>query len=182
MLPSYIPLQLAEKILFIGESWLLLKNNDDDDEKEKSALSTNPIDYDEQNKLVQQQLYALILTTDFNMFELERIVERARIDLSLTLRNLFVDRFHLCDELEQIRGFYLMERGELYTIFVDRTSQLLLNTKKTSHAIENDINEVFKQCVNDLHLDTILTNADKFKFKLDFPHNDNTTQVRRITF
>ena len=175
MLPSYIPLQLAEKILFIGESWLLLKNNDDD---EKNSLSIiNPIDYDEQNKLVQQQLYALTLPNDLNMFELERIIEHARIDLSLTLRNLFVDRFHLCDELEQIRGFYLMERGELYTLFINRTSQLLLNTKKTSNAIENDVNELFKQCLNDLHLETILTNAEKFKFKLDFPHNENTTQV-----
>ncbi|CAF1305886.1 unnamed protein product [Adineta steineri] len=175
MLPSYIPLQLADKILFIGESWLLLKNNDDDDNDRKFLL-LNPIDYDEQNHLVQQQLYALTLSDDLNMFELERIIEHARIDLSLTLRNLFVDRFHLIDELEQIRGFYLIERGELYTLFVNRTNQLLLNTKKSTNAIENDINEVFKQCLNDLHLETILTNADKFKFKLNFPHNDNTAQ------
>jgi gamma-tubulin complex component 4 len=178
MLPSYIPLQLAEKILFIGESWLLLKNNDDDNDK--NSLSITSIDYDEQNKLVQQQLHALILTENFNMFELERIIERTRIDLSLTLRNLFVDRFHLCDELEQIRGFYLIEHGELYTLFVNRTSQLLLNTKKSTNAIENDINEVFKQCLNDLHLESILTNFDKFKFKLHFPHNDNSIQVKII--
>jgi gamma-tubulin complex component 4 len=181
MLPSYIPLQLAEKILFIGESWLLLKNNDDDD-TDQTAMSTSTIDYDEQNKLVQQQLHALTLAEDFNLFELERTIERTRIDLSLTLRNLFVDRFHLCDELEQIRGFYLIERGELYTLFVHRTSQLLLNTKKSTNAIENDINQVFKQCLNDLHLESILTNADKFKFKLNFPHNDNPTQVRDWSF
>jgi gamma-tubulin complex component 4 len=172
MLPSYIPLQLADKILFIGESWLLLKNNDED------SLSISSIDYDEQNRLVQEQLHALALAEELNMFELERIVERTRIDLSLTLRNLFVDRFHLCDELEQIRGFYLIERGELYTLFVHRASQLLLNTKKSSNAIENDINEVFKQCVNDLHLDSILNTAEKFKFKLNFPATDGTAQVR----
>ncbi|CAF4397939.1 unnamed protein product, partial [Adineta steineri] len=63
MLPSYIPLQLADKILFIGESWLLLKNNDDDDNDRKFLL-LNPIDYDEQNHLVQQQLYALNLSDD----------------------------------------------------------------------------------------------------------------------
>ncbi len=72
---------------------------------EKSFLSISSIDYDEQNRLVQELLHALILAEDLNMFELERIVERTRIDLSLTLRNLFVDRFHLCDELEQIREF-----------------------------------------------------------------------------
>jgi gamma-tubulin complex component 4 len=177
MLPSYIPLQLADKILFIGESWLLLKNNDDDD-NDKTCLSINTIDYDEQNKRVQEELHNLILKEDFNMFELERIIERTRIDLSLTLRNLFVDRFHLCDELELIRGFYLIEHGEIYTLFVNRTSQLLLNTKKSTNAIENDINEVFKQCLNDLHLESILTNADKFKFKLNFPHNDNFIQVK----
>ncbi|CAF5135000.1 unnamed protein product, partial [Rotaria sp. Silwood1] len=175
MLPSYIPLQLAEKILFIGESWLLLKTNDEDNDKNFSSI--NPIDYDEQNNRLQQQLHALTLSDDLNMFELERIIEHARIDLSLTLRNLFVDRFHLCDELEQIRGFYLIERGELYSLFVNRTNQLLLNTKKSTNAIENDINEVFKQCINDLHLESILTNADKFKFKLNFSHNDNSTQV-----
>ena len=181
MLPSYIPLQLADKILFIGESWLLLKNNDDD-ENDRNSLAINSIDYDEQNHLVQQQLHALILSDDLNMFELERIIERARIDLSLTLRNLFVDRFHLIDELEQIRGFYLIERGELYTLFVNRTSQLLLNTKKSSNAIENDINEVFKQCLNDLHLETILTNADKFKFKLNFLPNETATQVSMVYY
>ncbi|CAF3670392.1 unnamed protein product [Rotaria sp. Silwood1] len=175
MLPSYIPLQLAEKILFIGESWLLLKTNDEDNDKNFSSI--NPIDYDEQNNRLQQQLHALTLSDDLNMFELERIIEHARIDLSLTLRNLFVDRFHLCDELEQIRGFYLIERGELYSLFVNRTNQLLLNTKKSTNAIENDINEVFKQCINDLHLESILTNADKFKFKLNFSPNDNSTQV-----
>ncbi|CAF2058620.1 unnamed protein product [Rotaria magnacalcarata] len=174
MLPSYVPLQLADKILFIGESWLLLKTNDED--SDKNTLSINPIDYDEQNNRVQQQLHALTMSDELNMFELERIIERARIELSLTLRNLFVDRFHLCDELEQIRGFYLIERGELYTLFVNRTSQLLLNTKKSTNAIENDINEVFKQCLNDLHLEPILTNADKFKFKLNFPVTENSTQ------
>ncbi|UJR09282.1 hypothetical protein I4U23_013527 [Adineta vaga] len=178
MLPSYIPLQLADKIVFIGESWLLLKNNDDDDDdrNSKNSLAITQIDYDEQNQLVQQQLHALTLIDDLNMFELERIIERARIDLSLTLRNLFVDRFHLIDELEQIRGFYLIEHGELYTLFVNRTSQLLLNTKKSSNAIENDINEVFKQCLNDLHLDTILTNTDKFKFRLNFPPSEAAAQ------
>lgn len=172
MLPSYIPLSLAEKILFIGESWLLLKGNDDEQEK-----TTHSIDYDEQNRLVQEQLHALTLVEDLNMFEFERIIERTRIDLSLTLRNLFVDRYHLCEELEQIRGFYLIERGELYTLFVHRTSQLLLNTKKSSNTVENDINEVFKQCLNDLHLDSILTNADKLRFKLTFPVNDNPNQT-----
>jgi gamma-tubulin complex component 4 len=175
MLPSYIPLQLADKILFIGQSWLLLKNNDDDNDKNTLAVSS--IDYDEQNHLVQQQLHALTFSDDLNMFEFERIIERARIDLSLTLRNLFVDRFHLCDELEQIRAFYLIQRGELYTLFVHRASQLLLNTKKSTNAIENDINEVFKQCLNDLHLESILTNADKFKLKLNFAHNDTSAQV-----
>ena len=176
MLPSYIPLQLADKILFIGESWLLLKNNDDDNDK--NSLLISPIDYDEQNNLVQEQLHALTLSDELNMFELERIIEHTRIDLSLTLRNLFVDRFHLCNELELIRSFYLIERGELYTLFVNRTSQLLLNIKKSSTAIENDINEVFKQCLNDLHLENILDNADKFKFKLNFPPNESSTQVR----
>lgn len=180
MLPSYIPLQLAEKILFIGESWLLLKTNDEDNDK--SPLAIHSIDYEEQNSLVQQQLHSLTLSDDLNMLELERIIERARIDLSLTLRNLFVDRFHLIDELEQIRGFYLIERGELFTLFVNRTSQLLLNTRKSTNAIENDINEVFKQCLNDLHLDSILTNADKFKFKLNFPVTENTTQVSTAHF
>ncbi|CAF1248780.1 unnamed protein product [Rotaria sordida] len=174
MLPSYIPLQLADKILFIGESWLILKTNDEDNDK--NFLSINSIDYDEQNHRVQQQLYALTLSDDFNIFELERIIEYTRIDLSLTLRNLFVDRFHLCNELEQIRGFYLIEHGELFSLFVNRTNQLLLNIKKSTNAIENDINEIFKQCLNDLHLETILTNVDKFKFKLNFSHNDNSTQ------
>ena len=178
MLPSYIPLPLAEKILFVGESWLLLKNNDDD--HDKHSLSSQSIDYDEQNHLVQTQLHALVDSEDFNMFEFERIIERARIDLSLTLRNLFVDRFHLCNELEQIRGFYLIERGELYTLFVHRANQLLLNMKKSSNAIENDVNEVFKQCLSDLHLDSVLTNAEKFRFKLQFPHQDATTQVRDL--
>jgi hypothetical protein len=177
MLPSYISLQLAEKILFVGESWLLLKNNDD----EHSSMDTS-VDYDEQNRLVQQQLHALIATDEFNLFEFERIIERARIDLSLTLRNLFIDRFHLCNELEQIRGFFLIERGELYNLFVHRTNQLLLNTKKASQTIENDLNDVFKQCLTDLHLESILTNADKFKFRLQFLHQDTNVQVQTIAY
>ncbi|CAF1472599.1 unnamed protein product, partial [Rotaria sordida] len=174
MLSSYIPLQLADKILFIGESWLILKTNDEDNDK--NFLSINSIDYNEQNHRIQQQLYTLTLSDDFNIFELERIIEHTRIDLSLTLRNLFVDHFHLCNELEQIRGFYLIEHGELFSLFVNRTSQLLLNIETSTNAIENDINEIFKQCLNDLQLESILTNADKFKFKLNFIHNNNSTQ------
>ncbi|CAF4358455.1 unnamed protein product, partial [Rotaria sordida] len=144
MLPSHIPLQLADKILFISESWLILKTNDEDNDKK--FLSINSIDYNEQNHRIQQQLYTLTLSDDFNIFELERIIERTRIDLSLRLRNLFVDHFHLCNELEQIRGFYLIEHGKLFSLFVNRTSQLLLNIKTSTNAIENDINEIFKQC------------------------------------
>ncbi|CAF1468650.1 unnamed protein product, partial [Rotaria sordida] len=174
MLSSYIPLQLADKILFIGESWLILKTNDEDNDK--NFLSINSIDYNEQNHRIQQQLYTLTLSDDFNIFELERIIEHTRIDLSLTLRNLFVDHFHLCNELEQIRGFYLIEHGKLFSLFVNRTSQLLLNIETSTNAIENDTNEIFKQCLNDLQLESILTNADKFKFKLNFIHNNNSTQ------
>lgn len=175
MVPSYVQMSIAEKILFVGESWLLLKNNDDE-----NSSSNKSLDYDEQNQLVQNELHALLADEDFNIFEFERIIERARIDLSLALRNLFVERFRLCQELEQMRSFYLMERGELFNLFIRRASSLLLNMKKSTPAVENDVNEVFKQCMNDLQLDNTIP-TDKFKLRILFPHQDTTsTQVGYI--
>ena len=169
MLPSYISLPLAEKILFVGESWLLLKNNDDE------MLS---LDDEEKTQEIRDELNRLASSDELNLFELERIVERTRIELSLTLRNLFVERFQLCDELEQIRALFLLERGELFNLFVQRMGPLLLQTKKPSPALENDLNEIFKQCLNDLQLDSVLSKAEKFQFKLQFPVVDASTQVK----
>ncbi len=56
----------------IIESWFLLKNNDDD--LEKSFLSISSIDYDEQNRLVQELLHALILAEDLNIFANENVL------------------------------------------------------------------------------------------------------------
>jgi hypothetical protein len=56
----------------IIESWFLLKNNDDD--LEKISLSISSIGYDEQNRLVQEQLHALILAEDLNIFANENVL------------------------------------------------------------------------------------------------------------
>ncbi|CAF0786935.1 unnamed protein product [Didymodactylos carnosus] len=188
MLPSYIPLQLAEKIIFIGESWLLLKNNDQNSDDLLTTIETyfksDTIDYNQQNKFVLEQ-FKKLASEDFNLFELERIVEESRLQLSLILRYLFVEKFHLCKELDQIKTYYLIGRGELYTLFINRANTTLLNLKKVNRSTENDINELFKQCINDLQLDTVLSPENfqlKFTFKDDATTQQDASLNRRLLF
>uniref|UniRef100_A0A8C5EEI5 Gamma-tubulin complex component n=1 Tax=Gouania willdenowi TaxID=441366 RepID=A0A8C5EEI5_GOUWI len=127
MLPSYIPIRVAEKILFVGESVQMFENHNHGPSRAGSILKhQEDLFAAELHKLKQQPLFSLV---DF-----ENLIDRIRSTVA-----------------EIIKDFYLLGRGEIYQVFID-LAQHMLKTPPTA-VTEHDVNVAFQQAANKVLLD-----------------------------
>uniref|UniRef100_A0A4W6C3A6 Gamma-tubulin complex component n=1 Tax=Lates calcarifer TaxID=8187 RepID=A0A4W6C3A6_LATCA len=112
MLPSYIPIRVAEKILFVGESVQMFENHNHSPSRAGSILKHQEDMFAaELHKLKQQPLFSLV---DF-----ENLIDRIRSTVAEHLWTLMVEESDLLEQLKIIKDFYLLGRGELYQVFID---------------------------------------------------------------
>ncbi|XP_031523597.1 gamma-tubulin complex component 4 isoform X3 [Papio anubis] len=127
ILPSYIPVRVAEKILFVGESVQMFENQNVNLTRKGSILKNQEDTFAaELHRLKQQPLFSLV---DF-----EQVVDRIRSTVA-----------------EIIKDFYLLGRGELFQAFID-TAQHMLKTPPTA-VTEHDVNVAFQQSAHKVLLD-----------------------------
>uniref|UniRef100_A0A665VW57 Gamma-tubulin complex component n=1 Tax=Echeneis naucrates TaxID=173247 RepID=A0A665VW57_ECHNA len=144
MLPSYIPIRVAEKILFVGESVQMFENHNHSPSRAGSILKhQEDIFAAELHKLKQQPLFSLV---DF-----ENLIDRIRSTVAEHLWTLMVEESDLLEQLKIIKDFYLLGRGELYQVFID-LAQHMLKTPPTA-VTEHDVNVAFQQAAHKVLLD-----------------------------
>ncbi|XP_012692054.1 gamma-tubulin complex component 4 [Clupea harengus] len=144
MLPSYIPIRVAEKILFVGESVQMFEKNNQTPSRAGSILKhQEDIFAAELHKLKQQPLFSLV---DF-----ENLIDRIRSTVAEHLWTLMVEESDLIGQLKIIKDFYLLGRGELYQVFIDH-AQHMLKTPPTA-VTEHDVNMAFQQAAHKVLLD-----------------------------
>uniref|UniRef100_A0A4W6C2W2 Gamma-tubulin complex component n=1 Tax=Lates calcarifer TaxID=8187 RepID=A0A4W6C2W2_LATCA len=144
MLPSYIPIRVAEKILFVGESVQMFENHNHSPSRAGSILKHQEDMFAaELHKLKQQPLFSLV---DF-----ENLIDRIRSTVAEHLWTLMVEESDLLEQLKIIKDFYLLGRGELYQVFID-LAQHMLKTPPTA-VTEHDVNVAFQQAAHKVLLD-----------------------------
>ncbi|KAM7405699.1 hypothetical protein PAMP_000127 [Pampus punctatissimus] len=144
MLPSYIPIRVAEKILFVGESVQMFENHNHSPSRAGSILKHQEDTFaSELHRLKQQPLFSLV---DF-----ENLIDRIRSTVAEHLWTLMVEESDLLEQLKIIKDFYLLGRGELYQVFID-LAQHMLKTPPTA-VTEHDVNVAFQQAAHKVLLD-----------------------------
>lgn len=124
ILPSYIPVRVAEKILFVGESVQMFENQNVNLTRKGSILKNQEDTFAaELHRLKQQPLFSLV---DF-----EQVVDGIRSTVAEHLWKLMVEESDLLGQLKIIKDFYLLGRGELFQAFID-TAQHMLKTPPTA--------------------------------------------------
>ncbi|KAG8001165.1 Gamma-tubulin complex component 4 [Nibea albiflora] len=145
MLPSYIPIRVAEKILFVGESVQMFENHNHSPSRAGGSILKHQEDMfaAELHRLKQQPLFSLV---DF-----ENLIDRIRSTVAEHLWTLMVEESDLLEQLKIIKDFYLLGRGELYQVFID-LAQHMLKTPPTA-VTEHDVNVAFQQAAHKVLLD-----------------------------
>ncbi|KAM3925552.1 gamma-tubulin complex component 4 [Leptodactylus fuscus] len=144
MLPSYIPVRVAEKILFVGESVQMFENQNVNMTRTGSILKNQEdIFAAELHRLKQQPLFSLV---DF-----EFVLDRIRSTVAEHLWKLMVEESDLIGQLKIIKDFYLLGRGELFQAFID-IAQHMLKTPPTA-VTEHDVNVAFQLSAHKVLLD-----------------------------
>uniref|UniRef100_A0A9J7XKG4 Gamma-tubulin complex component n=1 Tax=Cyprinus carpio carpio TaxID=630221 RepID=A0A9J7XKG4_CYPCA len=115
MLPSYIPVRVAEKILFVGESVQMFENHNQSPSRAGSILK-------HQEDMFAAELHRLKQQPLFSLVDFENLVDGIRSTVAEHLWTLMVEESDLLGQLKIIKDFYLLGRGELYQVFIDLAS------------------------------------------------------------
>ncbi|CAJ0947622.1 unnamed protein product [Ranitomeya imitator] len=124
MLPSYIPVRVAEKILFVGESVQMFENQNVNMTRTGSILKN-------QEDIFAAELHRLKQQPLFNLVDFESVLDRIRSTVAEHLWKLMVEESDLIGQLKIIKDFYLLGRGELFQAFID-IAQHMLKTPPTA--------------------------------------------------
>ncbi|CAH1254941.1 TUBGCP4 [Branchiostoma lanceolatum] len=146
MLPSYIPVRLAEKILFVGESIQMFEHD-----KDRPAMKRTGSILKNSEDQFAEELHQLSKAPLFNLAAFESVIDRIRKSVAEHLWKLVVEEADLFGHLKLMKDFYLLGRGELYLAFID-CAQSILRGPPTS-VTEHDVNAAFLQAARDVLLD-----------------------------
>lgn len=138
MLPNYIPVRVANKIMFVGESVHMFSN-----EKQKPVFRHTGSILKNKEDDFAKELQKLSTVDEFNLMEFEKIIDAIRSCVAETLWKLVVEESDLVGHLRIIKDFYLLGRGELFLAFIDQV-QTLLSTPPTA-TTQHDVNTAFHQ-------------------------------------
>uniref|UniRef100_A0A667ZV06 Gamma-tubulin complex component n=1 Tax=Myripristis murdjan TaxID=586833 RepID=A0A667ZV06_9TELE len=157
MLPSYIPIRVAEKILFVGESVQMFENHNHSPSRagNNSALlccfTVLGSILKHQEDMFATELHRLKQQPLFSLVDFENLIDGIRSTVAEHLWTLMVEESDLLGQLKIIKDFYLLGRGELYQVFIDH-AQHMLKTPPTA-VTEHDVNVAFQQAAHKVLLD-----------------------------
>ncbi|KAI8501367.1 microtubule nucleation by interphase microtubule organizing center [Branchiostoma belcheri] len=146
MLPSYIPVRLAEKILFVGESIQMFEHD-----KDRPAMKRTGSILKNSEDQFAEELHKLSKASLFNLAAFESVIDRIRKSVAEHLWKLVVEEADLIGHLKLMKDFYLLGRGELFLAFIDCAQSILRGPP--TNVTEHDVNAAFLQAARDVLLD-----------------------------
>ncbi|XP_033101259.1 gamma-tubulin complex component 4-like isoform X2 [Anneissia japonica] len=141
MLPSYIPTRVADKILFVGEAVQMFENK-----KQKSSSKYRGSILQAQEEEFSSDFYRLQQQSMFSLPAFEESIDKIRGCVAQHLWTLVVEDSDLLGQLNTLKDFFLLGRGELFLAFIDH-SQHLLRVPPTP-TTEHDVNVAFQQAAH----------------------------------
>lgn len=141
MIPCHISVSTAEKIFFIGESIQLFERD------RNSASNLNGVLKDKEAEFYNQ-LAELSESLEFKIADFERFVDTVRETASRHLHTLVLINADLRQELDLLRSFFLLARGELFQTFIEEADSYL--KVPPNSATEYDVRQCFMSTIRKL--------------------------------
>ncbi|KAL4714997.1 hypothetical protein ACJJTC_003148 [Scirpophaga incertulas] len=178
MIPYYMPLSLAQEILFIGKT-VILFSLDPKKSKRSHTFTTRsilPLDkcgsdirrftiWEEKEAEFHNKLQKLKDPEVFEVVNLRGVIREIKECVTKHLWIVAVEEAQLLHELHLMKDFYLLGRGELFLELLRLTSHML--DKPTTRTSTRDMNHAFQLAARAVFLSN---NADIEKFSFELPY------------
>ncbi|KAG8228219.1 hypothetical protein J437_LFUL004344, partial [Ladona fulva] len=173
MLPSYIPLSVAQKILYIGNKILLGGNDPREHPGAQIPLRKNEKSiFGEKEAYFLKKLLHLQKLDTFSLVQLEEVVDEIKLCVSEHLWTLAMEDAQLDVQLRLMKDFFLLGRGELFQEFICQADPILIGPPVSSTC--KDINLCFSVAAAKILMEDD-PSIEKFHFTLvDNPHGITT--------
>ncbi|XP_065885565.1 gamma-tubulin complex component 4-like [Dysidea avara] len=173
MLPSYLPVRVAEKILFIGEAAQIFNFTDKtlkvpNKNGHERMLLARPDELRLASMLAHLQQQPV-----FSVQQFETAVDSIRTCVAERLWKLIVEDSDLIGHLHILKDFFLLGRGELFQTFVDMVQSLL--REPVTATTEHDVNAAFKQASYKVGVDEEISQH----FSLTCPAPSSTSKAHK---
>ncbi|XP_077298913.1 gamma-tubulin complex component 4 isoform X2 [Arctopsyche grandis] len=177
MRPYYIPLSLAQKILFIGKSVVLFDSTPFEAKQDSCLISLGKdlkrfTIWGEKETDFHVNLLELKKAESFDVYKLDMLVDEIKSYVTEHLWIVAGEEAGVLHELQLMKDFYLLGRGELFLELL-RLSSPLLNSLPNSVSTR-DINRAFQAAARAVLLGT---NKDVEKFSFDIPYNKQNSSL-----
>ena len=140
-IPSHISITIAEKVFFIGESIQLFETSRKLDFDFQTDENFTLDVLKDKEAIFYDQLSLLRENEEFRLADFERFVDSVRETVSQHLHSLIMHKSDLKAEMETIRNFFLLGRGELYVTFIEEADRFL--KIQPTAATQHDVHEAF---------------------------------------
>lgn len=167
LLPSYIPYSLANKILFIGQTIVMISNDPRDrnaDVSSASILGRNDMDPALWDQCGQQYFERLSQISQSSLLDIgyfDKTVEIIRGFITEQLWKLAVEQAQLPMQMRLIKDMFLLGRGELFLEFI-REAEIILDRSPSAN-FTREINQAFRSAAHKI-LSEEEIKIDKFYF------------------
>nr|XP_043621014.1 gamma-tubulin complex component 4 homolog [Erigeron canadensis] len=149
MLPEYIPIQVAESILFAGKAIRVLRNPSSAfrsvDARHKKLMGDELLPQSEADK-IESMLINLKESSEFHKRSFEGAVDSIRAIAASHLWQLVVVRADLNGHLKAIKDYFLLAKGDFFQSFLEESRQLMRLPPRHSTA-EADLMVPFRLAV-----------------------------------
>ncbi|KAK9055835.1 hypothetical protein SSX86_026920 [Deinandra increscens subsp. villosa] len=149
MLPAYIPMHIAESILFAGKAIRVLRNPSSAfrsvDARHKKLMGDELLPQSEADK-IETMLINLKESSEFHKRSFEGAVDSIRAIAASHLWQLVVVRADLNGHLKAIKDYFLLAKGDFFQTFLEESRQLMRLPPRQSTA-EADLMVPFRLAV-----------------------------------
>jgi len=163
LLPSYIQMKVANRILFVGESVQMFerdKHHMKHHHQGGNIMSTREEEF-------AADLLDLSRQPGFNQISFENLINKIRAHAAEYLWILVVEESDLTNELRIMKDYFLLGRGELFLAFIDQASHLLRTP--VSSTTEHDVNRAFQHAARNVLIDNDAL-LQRFTLTVPAPH------------
>lgn len=150
MLPHYFPKSWAEKVLFIGQTVIMLSSNDSDQNI-----------YDGKEYQFFQKFHQFQEANKLTVINFERTIDEIKMCVTEHLSEIAIKDADLVKQLKLIKDFYLLGRGELFYEFIKGLDSIYGNVV-TENTVR-DINRIFQGSAASVN---VQDDADLFQFEM----------------
>lgn len=181
MLPKYFTGEWAEKVLFVGQMVVMFNMDPNEFRKKTNVWNQN------KNEMVRIQKGTLWSNQEQNYFnkfdeiyegvklhigKYEHVIDDIKNYVSERLSEIAISHADLLKQLQLIKDFYLLGRGELFLEFIKQTKTVLSLSSCIDETVSRDITKAFEAAAHVINVGA--DDLEQFSLSLPLDNVDNS--------